>query len=90
VCSTHSYFTAVKNAFKIAAANNFIVMASGNEGRNAKNNLPGCVRIGNDPIKDARLLTVGAVSFDEQCAKYSNYGKRVDLLAVGSDVFVFT
>jgi len=58
----------------------YVVIAAGNEGKDAGNSLPGCI---NHP----NIFTVAAMTCNEICADYSNFGSPpVDWIAVGSDV----
>lgn len=56
-------------------------MASGNNGGNASESLPGCLD------GERNLFTVGSVNCNQTCADYANFGSSVDWVAVGTDVF---
>lgn len=66
---------------RLAASKVFIVMAAGNDGKKAKDNMPGC-------LEGDNLFTVASVTCDNKCEAYSNYGQPpVDWVAVGTSVF---
>ena len=66
-----------------AAIKHFVVMASGNDGGDVMNSIPGCI----NGRPGTKLVTVAAVTCGKQCALFSNYGEPVDWVAVGTDVF---
>lgn len=64
----------------LGAAGTWVIMAAGNDSDNANANLPGC-------INGSKVLTVGALGCNNDCASYSNFGSAVDWTAVGSGIY---
>lgn len=64
----------------LGASGTWVVMAAGNDSGNANANLPGC-------INGSKVLTVGALGCNSDCASYSNFGSAVDWTAVGTGVY---
>lgn len=61
----------------------WVVMAAGNDGNKTngtQQNMPGC-------INGTRVLTVGAIDCNNNCASYTNLGAGTDWVAVGSNVY---
>jgi subtilisin family serine protease len=75
----------LKETLTDLARANFVVIASGNDLGNTDYSTPACIDI--FPPQAKKLYTVAAVTCGKQCALFSNYGKRVDYVAVGTDVF---
>lgn len=79
-----SEFRVIREALRdLAREKTHIVIASGNESADAANSLPGCINFNN-------IYTVAAMDCDstlKQCADYANFGKPVDWVAVGTNVF---
>jgi subtilisin family serine protease len=69
----------------LAEDTTYIVIASGNEGKNARNSLPACM----DTDDSNNIFVVGATDcIGKKCEDYSNFGQPpVYWLAVGSNVF---
>ncbi|ODA83519.1 hypothetical protein RJ55_02033 [Drechmeria coniospora] len=64
-------------AAAITNAGLFLAVAAGNDGADAANY---------SPASEPSACTVGATSKDDKLAKYSNWGKVVDVLAPGSNI----
>ncbi|MBX2962866.1 MAG: S8 family serine peptidase [Cyclobacteriaceae bacterium] len=77
-------FRVIREALRdLAKEGTHVVIASGNESADAANSLPGCINFNN-------IYTVAAMDCDstfKQCADYANFGKPVDWVAVGTNVF---
>jgi hypothetical protein len=64
----------------------FVTMAAGNNGGNAKSNLPGCINGG-------KIFTVSSLNADLTCAEYANFNvgippaHPVDFVTIGTRVF---
>ena len=71
------YGTAIRN---LANVGTWIVMAAGNNGGEARFFLPGCINGG-------RIITVGAIDCNNNCASFSNFGSNVDYVTVGVNVY---
>jgi len=54
-----------------------VVVAAGNESQDANNA---------SPARSPNVITVGAVTINEQLARFSNFGNKVDILAPGQDI----
>lgn len=71
----------LRNAVRnLGLAGTYVVMAAGNDSGNSNLNLPGC-------INGTKVYTVGAMTCNNTCASYSNWGSAVDWVAVGSSVY---
>lgn len=66
----------------LASDKTFVVMAAGNDSHDAQYCQPGCI-----DIMPNRIFTVASIECDTTCTSYSNFGKTVDYLAVGTNVF---